>query len=250
MLLALLCSEVLEQRVRSGAAWTRRAIDLTTFEGEGRRVEGDGEPQQRPTAEARVRTLLEVGEKPGVDSSSFRQLFTGEAKLGPAMSDAAGQVAHSYPSRLRRQVGTFETGSCGRGGRWPVSWSRWCHGASVSPMCAGSIGTYVPAPMTLVSFAYAPGAIAVAPQSHRKQNKPRPTCTVAGRAGQRCPGERGSFQLVTSTRSASVCRASCSVAVVRRACQKPKATRIARIAARTKAEIAAMSAIVAKVPNA
>ena len=75
MLLALLCGEALEYGVWAGAAWAGRAIDLTTFEGKGRRLEGDGEPQQRPAAEAGVRTLLEVGEKPGIDSSSFRQLL-------------------------------------------------------------------------------------------------------------------------------------------------------------------------------
>ena len=68
--------------------------------------------------------------------------------------------------------------------------------------------------------------------------------------GVRDPGVRRLRQLVTSTRSASVCTASSSAAVVRRACQKPKATRTAMIAARTKAEIAAMRAIVARVPNA
>ena len=73
-----------------------------------------------------------------------------------------------------------------------------------------------------------------------------------GRPGgvTRDPGLGRLLQLVTSTRSASVCTASSSAAVVRRACQKPKATRIAMIAARTKAEIAAMRAIVARVPNA
>ena len=110
MLLALLRGEALEHRVGAGAAGTGRAIDLTTFEGERRRIEGDGEPQQSPTAEAGVRTLLEVGEKPGIDPSSFRQLLSAQAELGPAMGDAAGQVAHPHPSRLRRHLGTFETG--------------------------------------------------------------------------------------------------------------------------------------------
>jgi hypothetical protein len=141
MLVALLSGEALEHRVWAGAAGTRRAVDLTTFEGERCGVEGDGEPQQCPTAEAGVRALLEVRKKPGIDPSSFRQLLSAEADLGPAMGDAAGQIAHPDHSRLRRHLGASEACSCGRGARAPMSGSRWCHGRSLSLMHARSIGT-------------------------------------------------------------------------------------------------------------
>src|ERR1700728_3725868 len=108
---ALFCGQALEHRVRPGAAAARGAIDLTTFESEGCRIEGDRQPEQRPTAEAGVRTLFEVGEKPGVDSSAFRQLLSAEAEFGPTMSDAAGQVAHEHSSILRGRLGTFKAGS-------------------------------------------------------------------------------------------------------------------------------------------
>jgi hypothetical protein len=72
MLLALLCGEALEYGVWAGAAGARGAIDLTTFEENGCRIQGDSEPQKCSATEAGIRTLLEVGEEPGVDSRSFR----------------------------------------------------------------------------------------------------------------------------------------------------------------------------------
>jgi hypothetical protein len=123
MLLALLWAEALEHGVRAGAAGARRAIDLTTLEGGGCRIQGDGEPEKGPAAEAGVRALLEVRQKPGIDSSSFRKLFGAEAELGPAMRDAAGQVADSDPSRFRRPLRIFDTGAEGRGAPSPLSWS-------------------------------------------------------------------------------------------------------------------------------
>ena len=124
MALALVCGQALEHGVWAHAAGAWRAIDLTTFESEWRRLECDSEPEQRPTAEARVRTLLEIGKKPSVDSSSFRQLLTAQSEFGPTMSDAAGQVAHQHSSVLSGRLRTFKAGICRCDVLSPLSWSR------------------------------------------------------------------------------------------------------------------------------
>ena len=166
------------------------------------------------------------------------------------MSDAAGQVAHPHPSRLRRRLGTFETAGCRRRCPFALELESLVSWVKCEPDGRQIHRDLGPGARDLGLFGRWQEAWPSSPQSHLVQNEPRPACTVAGRAGWRDPGLGRLRQLVTSTRSASVCTASSSVAVVRRACQKPKATRTAMIAARTKAEIAAMRAIVARVPNA
>src|ERR1700733_15368874 len=148
MLPALLPRRALEYGVRAGAAGARRAIDLTAFEEERRRIQSDGEPQQRTAAETGIRTLLEVSEKPRIDSSSFCELFGAEAELCPSMGHATGQVADLDRSRRRRGLCTLDAGAWGRGARSPLSWSRWCHVTSVNLRCASPIGTKVLAPVT------------------------------------------------------------------------------------------------------
>ena len=86
------------------SAGARGAIDLTTFEGRRRRIQGDGEPEKGPAAEAGIRALLEVRKKPGIDSSPFRKLFGAEAELGPAM----------VTRRASRPLGFFEVAQASR----------------------------------------------------------------------------------------------------------------------------------------
>ena len=92
MLLALRSGEALENGVQSRTARPRRPIDLTPLEGEGRRVKGDGQPAERPGAERAVGTLLKVGQEPGVDTGSFRQLLGAQAEFRPAMGEAPSQI--------------------------------------------------------------------------------------------------------------------------------------------------------------
>ena len=116
LLLALLRREALQSGVRAGAARTRRAIDLTTLEGEGCRIEGDGEPVQGPAGERAVGALLKVSEEPGVDTGLLRQLLGAQAEFGPAMGDATGQIpGRACPLLLndRRLLGAGGLGVAG-----------------------------------------------------------------------------------------------------------------------------------------
>jgi hypothetical protein len=90
-----------------GADRDRRTIASTTLEGEGGGVEGDGQAKQRPIAEARIGTLLEVSEKPSVDAGAFRQLFSAQAQFSPPMRHTASQVAHRRACGPRRRFCSF-----------------------------------------------------------------------------------------------------------------------------------------------
>ena len=140
MLAALLHGQAFEHRMRSGAPRARRAINTTTFESKGGRVECHGQAKQRPIAEARVGTLLEVSEKPSVDASSFGQLFRAQAQFGPAMRNASGQIAHQHSSGPRGRLSTVRSGNRSDVPSF-LSGSVRCHPSSVRLTCTGPIGT-------------------------------------------------------------------------------------------------------------
>ena len=103
----------------AGAAGARGAIDLTTFEGKGRRIQGDGEPEKGPAAEAGIRALLEVRKKPGIDSARFAS----SSVLRPSSVRRCVTWREIRPlgslRALHRRLCVFDTGC--RGTRCPLA---------------------------------------------------------------------------------------------------------------------------------
>ena len=109
MLRALLRGEALEHRVWAGAAGTRRAVELTTFEG-GRC--GSSATASRTGPPLRLVSALcsKYARNRASIPARFASSSRAQSDLGPAIDDAAGQVARprsletaqdvSAPSRL------------------------------------------------------------------------------------------------------------------------------------------------------
>jgi hypothetical protein len=102
VVLALVRGEGLEDRVAAGAALPWGTVFLPTFKNEWCRVEGDSQAKQSPTAQSGIRTLLEIGQEPGVDSGPASKFLGTESKFLAAMRDPARQISGVTDTRMLR----------------------------------------------------------------------------------------------------------------------------------------------------